>query len=58
MYDQGDQEDKEIAAEQTRAAELREELPDEDEESMPSPSTAEKVAGKLLYLHLTIVILG
>lgn len=37
MYDQGDQEDKEIAAEQDRAAQVREELPEEDDADAPSP---------------------
>lgn len=31
MYDQGDQDDKEIMDEQNKAARLREELPDEDD---------------------------
>ena len=40
MYDQGDQEDKDIAAEQDRAAQLREELPEVDDANMPSPLPA------------------
>ena len=39
MYNEGDQEDKEIAAAQTRAAALREELSEGEEES-PSPEAA------------------
>ncbi len=47
MYDQGDQEDKDIAAEQDRAAQLREELPEEDEidATPPSTSTANSLEG-------------
>ena len=47
MYDQGDQEDKDIAAEQDRAAQLREELPEEDDADMPSlsPSAATRLPG-------------
>lgn len=46
MYDQGDQEDRDIAAEQTKDAQLREEMPDDEERAAPSPSNAGFPAGQ------------
>ena len=53
MYDQGDQEDRDIANEQRNAAKQREELPDADEEESPSPlGTAVLAGGKHTLLLL------